>query len=80
MNSILLASAMICTMNRMPDNSCQQCCETETVSACKFISKCPLSEEEKRIEQQRKIDAQYLELQIQRERTKQIRMQTREQE
>ena len=77
MNSILLASAMICTITRIPDNSCRQCCETETISACKYISKCPKTEEEKQVEHQRKIEEQYLQLQIQQEKTKQMELENK---
>lgn len=75
--NILLASAMICSIMRMGDGSCVQKCESGAISIQKHIKRCPETEEEKQAKHQRKMENDYLQLQIQKQRTEQLKIQER---
>lgn len=56
MIGVLLAAAMVCTVTRINIIACRQCCTNGAIEACTYVEHCPKTEEEKRIEHERKME------------------------
>lgn len=69
MKSMLLLAQLVCGAVELPNGGCQWCCESETVRACKHMSRCETREEERQ-RRQYQLERDKLQLEILKEKNK----------